>query len=299
MTNIKVGTAPVSWGVMEVEGWGGQKAYGEVLAEMMKAGYEGTELGPYGYLPTEPDRLLNELSAHKLQLVSSFVPIPLADAERHEVSYQEAMKVAQLLAQSGARLIVLADEMSEMRRAVAGRVGEQDGMSDEQWQEAVKILARVAEDCRALGLATVFHHHAGTFVETPREIARLLAATDADLIGLCLDTGHYFYGGGDPVEAVQKYGPRIWHLHLKDIRPQVLERVRREGIGFLDAVRQGIFCELGKGAVDFPRIIQGLTSQGYCGWAIFEQDVDASQPGPPPFESAYHSRQYLRNAVGI
>src|SRR6185295_10260756 len=127
--------------------------------------------------------------------------------------------------------------MSESRMAVSGRVDEErDGMNDKQWEGAAQILNRVAEDCRKLGLTTVFHHHAGTYIETPREIERLCESTDAELLGLCLDTGHYFYGGGDPLEAVRKYGARIRHLHLKDVRPAVLEAVRREGVDFLEAV---------------------------------------------------------------
>jgi len=297
---IKVGTAPVSWGIMEVEGWSGQKAYREVLDEMQRAGYEGTELGPYGYFPTEPARVTEELSARGLRLVSAFVPIPLADAERHETGFREAMTVAELLAKSGAHLIVLADVMSAARMAVAGRVVEErDGMNDRQWQSAAEILTRVAEACRELGLATVFHHHAGTLIETPTEIERLCENTDESLIGLCLDTGHYFYGGGDPADAVRKYGPRIRHLHLKDLRLAVLESVRQEGVDFLEAVRRGVFCELGEGTVDFPKIIQGLAACGSAEWAIVEQDVDATQPGVRPFESATRSRQYLRNVIGI
>src|SRR5437660_920276 len=298
--SIKVGNAPVSWGVMEVEGWNGQEPYRQVLDEMTEAGYAGTELGPYGYLPTEPDELTSELSARRLQLVAGFVPIPLAHPERQEAGYQEVMKAAQLLAKSGARLIVLADEMSKERIAVSGRVDEsRDGMTDRQWEGAAKMLTTVAEACRDLGLAAVFHHHAGTFVETPKEIARLCESTDPDLLGLCLDTGHYFFGGGDPVDAVRLYGPRIRHLHLKDVQLPILEAARRDGIGFLEAVRRGVFCELGAGAVDLNKVIQDMTAGRYSGWAIVEQDVDTRSAVVDPLESAIRSRQYLRNVIGI
>jgi inosose dehydratase len=284
---------------MEVDGWDGQQAYGEVLDEMAEAGYEGTELGPYGFLPTEPERLTAELSSRGLCLVSAFVPIPLARPDSHEKSFKEAMRVASLLAQSGARLIVLADEMSHARMAVAGRViEERDGMNDRKWDSTVVIVTRIAEACRGLGIATAFHHHTGTFVETPLEVEQLCANTDPNLIGLCFDTGHYFYGGGDPVEGVQKYGSRIRHLHLKDVRQAIMKTVRQNGVSFLDAVRRGVFCELGDGEVDFPRVIEELTNCGYDGWAVVEQDTDASQPGVRPFESAVRSRQYLRNVIG-
>jgi inosose dehydratase len=296
---IKTGTAPVSWGIFEVEGISSQQPYNEVLDEMQRAGYSGTELGPYGYFPTEPESLMAELSARDLELVSAFVPIPLAEPNRHEAGFDEALRVAKLLAASGARLIVLADVMTQARMAVAGRVSERHGMSDEQWQAAAQILTRVTAACRELGLDAVFHHHAGTFIETPREIERLCESVDDSLLGLCLDTGHYFYGGGDPVEAVRKYGSRIRHLHLKDVRPPVLEIVRREGVGFIEAVRRGVFCELGDGAVDFPKVIDGLTANGFTGWAIVEQDTDVSQEGVDPFASAVRSRKYLRDTIGI
>jgi len=285
---------------MEVADWGELIPYRQVLDEIAEAGYAGTELGPYGYFPTEPNELTPELSARGLQLVASFVPIPLAHTERHEAGYQEAMKVAQLLAQSGARLIVLADEMSEARMTVSGRVDEsRDGMSNAQWDGAAHILRRIAEACRELGLSAVFHHHAGTFVETPKEIARLCESTDPDLLGLCLDTGHYFFGGGDPVDAVRWYGARIRHLHLKDVQLPVLEAARRDGVGFLEAVRRGVFCELGEGAVDLNRVIQDMTAGGYSDWAIVEQDVDTRNADVKPLESAIRSRQYLRNMIGI
>ena len=174
-----------------------------------------------------------------------------------------------------APLIVLADEMSEARMAVSGRVDDsRDGMTDSQWDGAVKILDRIAEACRELSVGAVFHHHAGTFVETPKEIARLCKSTDADLLGLCLDTGHYFFGGGDPVEAVRLYGSRIRHLHLKDVQLSILESARRDGVGFLEAVRRGVFCELGEGAIALKKVIEDLTAGGYSDWAIVEQDVD-------------------------
>jgi inosose dehydratase len=298
--SIKVGNAPVSWGVMEVADWGEQIPYRKVLDEITKAGYAGTELGPYGYFPTEPNELAAELSARRLQLVASFVPVPLAHPERHDAGYQEAMKVARLLEQTGARLIVLADEMSKARMAVSGRVDEsRDGMNQQQWEGAAHILGRIAEACRELGLTTVFHHHAGTFVETPKEVARLCDSIDADLLGLCLDTGHYLFGGGDPVEAVRLYGARIRHLHLKDVQLPILESARRDGIGFLEAVRRGVFCELGDGAVDLNRVIQDLTAVGYSEWAIVEQDVDTRNKDVKPFESALRSRQYLKKVIGI
>ncbi len=298
---IRIGTAPVSWGVMEVEtSWQRRQTFGSVLDEMVSAGYDGTELGPWAFLPTDPDKLTVELSRRNLRLIGAFVPIALAEPEHHKEGIESALATARLLAACEAPLMVLADAMCERRMAIAGAVVEErDGLTEQQWDAAARLLEDVARRVKAMGVRSAFHHHAGTYVETPRETGQLLARTDPSLLGLCLDTGHYLYGGGDPVEAAQRYGSRIWHLHLKDLRGEVLDRVRNQRIGFLDAVSQGVFCELGAGAVDLPGVIGVLQAGGYDGWAVFEQDVDPRQPGVEPLKSAARSRQYLRDATGL
>lgn len=295
---IRVGTAPVSWGVMEVDSWGARKPYRDVLDEMAAAGYAGTELGPYGYFPADPTQLIDELSARGLTMVTGFVPLPLAHRERHSHAVQEAMTVAQLLSKTSSSVIVLADEMSEARMSVAGRVTAEDGLDRDAWTSAVELLTEVAQRCREFGLATVFHHHAGTYIETPAEIEQLCSAVDPDLIGLCLDTGHYCYGGGDPLDAVRRYKSRIRHLHLKDVRPPVLESVKRDGIHYLEAIRRGVFCELGEGAIDFRSVLEELGQSGFHGWAIFEQDVDPAT-ALAPAAGALRSREYLKREFGL
>jgi inosose dehydratase len=292
---IRIATAPVSWGILEVQGWARQKNYGEVLDEMVRAGYAGTELGPYGFLPDDPELLKSELGSRGLTLLGAFVPLPLAHPDRHAEGFESAMTVARLLAARGAPYLVLADEMNEARMAAAGSAKEgRGGMSGEQWNAAIGLLTRVSRAARDLGLQPVFHHHAGTFVETPAEVERLLQAIDPRLLGLCLDTGHYLYGGGDPVACARAHASRIRHLHLKDVRATMLEQVRHEKIGYLEAIRRGVFCELGEGSVDLPGVIRELRAAGFEGWAVFEQDIDPTQPGVNPEESAARSRAYLR-----
>jgi len=298
---IRIATAPVSWGVMEVEtSWGRTQSFESVLDEMVSAGYRGTELGPWGFLPTDPERLTAELSRRNLCLIGAFVPIALADSERFSAGYESAIATARLLSECDAPVVVLADAMYEHRMAVAGRVQEgNDGLPEAAWSSAAKLLEKIAADVKPLGLRAVFHHHAGTYIETPSEIRRLLSMTNPSLLGLCLDTGHYLYGGGDPVEAAQKYASRIWHVHLKDVRRDVLNCARKEKRSFLDAVADGVFCPLGEGDVDIVGVINELQAQGYDGWAVFEQDVDPTKPGIMPKQSAAASREYLRHAAAI
>jgi len=297
--SIRIATAPVSWGILEIEGWTWRKTYTEVLDEMVQAGYSGTELGPYGFLPTNPNELKRELGQRKLSLLGAFVPLPLADAERHQAGLQSALEVIRLLADAGAPILVLADSMDPHRMDIAGSVTEADGLSDEQWKRAAELVNTVALRARERGLRSAFHHHAGSSIETPRELDRLLTLTDPHLVGICLDTGHYFYGGGDPVECVRVHGKRVWHLHLKDIQPEVLAEVRRSKIPYLDAVGRGVFCELGQGAVDLVGVIHELERAGFDGWGVFEQDVDPALAGPNPLESAVRSRAYLKTAAGV
>jgi inosose dehydratase len=250
-------------------------------------------------LPTNPSDLNRELAKRKLSLLGAFVPLPLAHAERHHAGLESALEVIRLLADAGAPILVLADSMDPHRMDIAGSVTEADGLSDEQWKRAAELVNTVALRAREHGLRSAFHHHAGSYVETPRELDRLLTLTDPHLIGICLDTGHYFYGGGDPVECARTHAKRVWHLHLKDIQPEVLAEVRRAKIPYLDAVGRGVFCELGQGAVDLVGVILELQRAGFDGWGVFEQDVDPALAGPNPLESAVRSRAYLKAAARV
>ncbi len=293
---IRVGNAPCSWGVLEFDLDGEAQGADQVLWEMDSAGFEGTELGDWGFMPTEPGDLRALLGLHNLELVGAFVPVRLADPGAHEGGVGEALKVARLLAAlNDEAFIVLADDNGSVPERVqhAGRVLPEHGLSDSQW----KVFARGAEAvakavCEATDLRTVFHHHCAGFVETPAEVAALMERTSPELLGLCLDMGHYAFGGGDPMEALERFGDRAWHIHYKDFDPEVGRRAAAEGWDYFEAVRRGVFCELGQGAVDFGAITAWLRGEGYGGWIIVEQDV---LPGMgSPFESARRNRAYLR-----
>ncbi len=296
--SMRVGNAPVSWAVYEADR--PNPPFAKVLDEIAAAGYAGTELGPYGYLPTEKDALTRELQSRKLALGSSFVPLPLEDASRRGRSVKDSLKVGALLATQGVDVVVLADDEDEARQKIAGRVPADGsaGWSDAQWKEACATVNAVARAlCEELHMRVVVHHHAGTFVETPAEIERLLAGTDPELVGLLLDTGHSVYGGGDPLEVARRHGARVRYLHLKDARADELRHVRSSDVAMGEAWARGVFCPLGDGVVDFPRVIEALRARGYSGWLIVEQDVVPDAQGrlvPEPFESAKKSRAYLR-----
>jgi len=281
---MRVGNAPVSWGVYEASR--PNPPFGDVLDGIARAGYAGTELGPYGYLPTSPRELDHELRSRA-------------------ASVRAALDVARLLASQRVRELIVADDEDPGRTAQAGRVPADGsaGFDDKQWREAVTTLNAVARALRdELSMTVVVHHHAGTFVETPQEIDRLLAETDPEIVGLLLDTGHAVYGGADPVEVLRRHGDRVRYVHLKDVRADELARVRTTDIGMSEAWKRGVFCPLGEGVVDFPRVVESLRARDYDGWLIVEQDVVPDDQGrlePEPFASARHSRAYLREKVGL
>lgn len=295
---IKIANAPCSWGALEFDLQGKAASYSTVLDEMQKTGYTGTELGDWGFMPTDPAMLKSELRKRSLTLLGAFVPVALSDAEKHAAGVASALKVARLLAavEGSLPFIVLADDNGSIpkRTLNAGRVTPEMGLTADQWKVFAAGVEKIAEAVKAeTSLRLVVHHHCAGYAETPEEIETLLSLTDPNLVGICLDTGHYQFAGGNPLKFLQKHPKRTWHIHFKDCDPVIAEQSRREGWDYFKSVGQGVFCELGKGAVDFPSIKAELEKQGYDGWIVVEQDV---LPGMGrPFDSALRNREYLKS----
>jgi inosose dehydratase len=298
---IKIANAPCSWGALEFDLQGKPATFDQVLDEMKDTGYVGTELGDWGFMPTDPGQLKSELQGRGLSLLGAFVPVALKDAGAHKKGEEAALKVARLLAavEGALPFIVLADDNGKnpIRTQNAGRVTPDMGLNDAEWQVFAYGVERIARAVKKeTGLRLVVHHHCAGYCETPAEIARLLDLTDPDLVGLCLDTGHYQFAGGDPLSFLQKYASRVWHVHFKDCQPQIADQSRAECWDYFKSVEKGVFCELGKGAVDFPAIKRELEKQSYNDWIVVEQDV---LPGMgKPKESALRNRQYLQS-IGL
>jgi len=295
---IRLANAPCSWGALEFDVAAVPSApASQVLDEIAATGYTGTELGDWGFFSTEGAALAADLARRGLALAGAFVPVALARPDAIDEGIERTVRVARLLAAAGAAdaPIVLSDDNSTVpnRTARAGRIRPEDGLRACEWDAFADRASLVAEAVRAAaGLRTVFHPHCGGYVETPQEIDALMSRTDPSLVGLCLDTGHVTYGGGDPLAAIDAYGDRIRHVHFKDCDPHVLQRVRSETSDYHTAVRQGIFCELGRGVVPFADILDALRRHRYSGWIVVEQDVVAGMGTPA--ESARRNRDYLR-----
>jgi inosose dehydratase len=298
---IRIANAPCSWGILEFKGEAAPATYASVLDDIRDTGYSGTELGDWGFMPTDPAQLRRELASRSLSLIGAFVPVALADPSSHAAGADTAVRTAALMRDAGATdaFIVLSDDNGSVpeRERHAGRIRPDLALSASQWvafSTGAEYIAR--EVGERTGLRTVFHPHCGGYVETPAEIDRLMRHTDPSLLGLVLDTGHIVYGGGDPLVALDAHADRVWHVHFKDCDLAVATAARAQEMGYLQAVRSQLFCELGHGVVDFAAVKRALDRAGYDGWIVVEQDVF---PGcGTPKQSAQKSRDYLR-ALGL
>ncbi len=302
VTALRVGNAPCSWGTLEFEQEkGGQIGFDRMLDELAETGYTGTELGDWGYMPTDPGSLKTELERRGLVMLGAFVPVTLKDSAAHEAGVASAVKTARLLAAVASEpqpYLVLADSNGTVpeRTRNAGRIRPELGLSDADWRVFAEGANRVGRAVFAeSGLRTVFHHHCAGYVETPDEIARLLDLTDPEAVGLVFDTGHYAYGAShfDVIEGLDRFKDRVLYIHLKDCQPDVARQARASQWDYFGALHHGVFCELGKGGVDFPAVLRWLRKNSYSGYTLVEQDVLPGMGAPK--ESARRNREYLHS----
>lgn len=299
--SIAVAGAPVSFGAFEVTV--GIDPHvpdaATVLDAVQRDGYDGIDLGPIGYLGSKAD-LRENLRRRGLHLSGGYMPLPFSDPAGMGPAIAVLTTLLDLFdtvkpSDRPAPKPTLADAGSAARRTTPGRAQSDRGLGlqPEGWDRLANNLQVAVDLCRTRGYDPTFHHHAGTYVEAPWEIEELLARSD---IGLCLDTGHLALGGGDPVRAVTDWGPRINHVHLKDIRRSVIDDVIREAGDMMDVWRRGAFVRLGSGDLDIDAFLRGLLARDYRGWLVVEQDMI---PGPdmPPDAAAIdqdRNRAYLR-----
>lgn len=292
--DVKIGTGPDSWGVWFADD-SKQIPWRRYLDEIVEAGYEWTELGPYGYLPTDLSILRKELKIRNLKATGTFVMMHLEDASSYSELERQVTSIGELLTGMESKFLVLIDDTYS--NLLTGERLRPIRLDDDAWKqllETTQTLAQLAWD--RFGLQLVYHPHADTHVEYPDQVEALLDQTDST-VGLCLDTGHYAYRGGDPADLVRRRHDRIPYLHLKSIDSEVQARVEEQNIPFAVAVGMEMFCEPSKGAVDFVALRDALREIGYSGWAIVEQDMYPA-PFDKPLPIAKRTRQYLRE-IGI
>jgi inosose dehydratase len=269
-----------------------------VLTEMASAGYAGTELGDPGFLPAEQLPLRHLLDKSGLEMIGALVPIRLADPASHAPGREAAVRTARLLAECAGDqppFVILTDSNGTdlTRTENAGRIRPEHGLFGDEWDTFARGTTEVARAIQEeTGLRTVFHHHCAGFIETPAETERLLGMTPPDLVGLCFDSGHWAYAGGDPLDGLRKFRDRIWHVHFKDCHTDVAQQAREQGWDYYKALENKIYYGLGTGDVAFPSLLDELRAWDYDGWIVVEDELP---PGAgDPSATAVQDREYLR-----
>lgn len=295
LPNASIGTVPILWQYGDGPGTAPAIDPATLLDELARLGFEGTQLADS--FPSGPE-LRAMLTERNLRLAEVYVALPAgADGLLPEAATIGRERLRLLREGGGEVLCVALDGSPERDRWTARATSlEAPKLSDPAWGELATFLNALAEETGEAGARFAFHPHAGTYVETPDEVERLVASTNPETVGLCLDVGHYTVGGGDPVAALEMFGDRVRHVHLKDVDPAVHRQLRDGTLdGFDAATRVRIFTELGSGSLDLMAILRELESRGYAGWLMVEQDSS----WPPPSEAAAIGRRVLAHALRL
>ena len=287
----RVASAPISWGICEVPGWGAMLPTRRVLTEMSGLGLTATELGAPGFLPEGPDEVKGELAEFGMTLLGGFTPVVLHDPAMRETTIAQATATARLFERAGGTKFVTAvvqDPDWSVPRA----------LTPEEQRHMVEMFGVIDEICAAHGLQQVLHSHVQTLVETADDVNRVLDTCD---VNWCLDTGHLAIGGVDPVQFAKEAMERVGHVHLKDVRLDMVAPVLRREVSLMHATQNGLFTPLGQGDVDIAGVVQTLEAAGYQGWYVIEQDTAITDGLPPegqgPISEVRTSLQYLTDVV--
>jgi inosose dehydratase len=286
-----IGSAPDSWGVWYADD-PQQTPWERFLDEVAEAGYTRIELGPYGYLPTDPERLKDELAVRGLEVTAGTIFEHLHRADSWDEVHSTVSAVAELTRAMGAEHLVVIPDF--WRDPDTGTVLEPSELTDQEWPAYAAQVDRLAKAIRDdFGLRFQFHPHADSHVDTQANVERFLQETDPSLVTLCLDTGHISYCGGDNLRLIRDYPERIGYVHLKQVDPAVVEKVHAEGIGFGEAVRMGAMCEPPRGVPELGPILDALAGLDAELFAIVEQDMYPC-PVDQPLPIATRTLAYLR-----
>ncbi len=283
----RIAGGPITWGVDGSPGWGHLMESDRVLSEMKSAGLSATELGPDGFLPTDPDELVDYVKGYDLKVIGAFVPAVLYRDQDFENQLAYVERANTQLEKTGSEFMVLGPDSHH-----AGYDTEVE-MSEDEWKVFLANLARVMNSAGEHGLTTAIHPHWGMAIAQQNHIERVLESCE---VGLCLDTGHLHLSGSDPVDIAKLAGDRVNHVHLKDVDDAMAERVRAGELPFRQAVIDGMFKPLGHGGVDISGVITHLEASGYRGWYVLEQDCALAEdpaPGEGPLSDAEASVDYL------
>lgn len=293
---VKLGIAPIAWTNDDLPDLGKENTFEQCISEMALAGFTGSEVG--NRYPKDTDVLKKALALRGLEICNQWFSSYLVSRPFEEVEKEFRAQIT-FLKTMGAKII----GVSEQSYSVQGQqdtpiFGHKYEMNDQEWDifcQGLNRLGRIARD--EYGIRLTFHHHMGTVVQNPDEVERMMKGTNSEYVSLLYDTGHFAYCGADPLEMLQKYIDRVKHVHLKDIRPEVVEKVKQDNLSFLEGVRLGAFTVPGDGCIDFVPIFQTLEKAGYEGYMLVEAEQDPAKANP--LEYAVKARKFIKEKTGL
>ena len=293
---VKLGIAPIAWTNDDMPDLGKENTFEQCVSEMALAGFTGSEVG--NKYPKDPEVLKKALELRGVEICNQWLSSFLITKPFEEVEKEFRAQLAFLKAM-GAKVI----GASEQSYSVQGQLdtpifGHKYEMNDQEWDTfctGMNKLGKIAKE--EYGIALTFHHHMGTVVQSLAEVDRMMENTDPEYVSLLFDTGHFTYCGEDPLEVVKKYVHRIKHVHLKDIRPEVVEQVKKENMSFLAGVRAGAFTIPGDGCINYDPIFKVLEEAGYEGYMVVEAEQDPAKANP--LEYAIRARKFIAEKTGL
>lgn len=293
---VKLGIAPIAWTNDDLPDLGGENTFEQCVSEMALAGFTGSEVG--NKYPKDPEILKKALQLRGVEICNQWFSSFLISKPFEEVEKEFRAQLSFLKAM-GAKII----GASEQSYSVQGQqktpvFGQKYVMDDKEWELLCSGLDRLGKIAKEeYGISLTFHHHMGTVVQDPDEVKRMMDNTNPEYVSLLFDTGHFAYCGADPLEMVKTYADRIRHVHLKDIRPEAVQKVKDNGLSFLEGVRMGAFTIPGDGCIDFDPIFEVLEKAGYEGYMVVEAEQDPAKANP--FEYALKARGFIREKTGL
>jgi len=292
---VKLGIAPIAWTNDDLPDLGKENTFEQCISEMALAGFTGTEMG--NKYPKDVQVLSKALALRGLEVCNAWFSTFLT-TRPFEETRDGFLKHIKFLAAMGAKIVGVSEQGHSIQ-------GQQDTpvfedkyvMNDNEWELLCEGLNKLGKEAKAYGISLTYHHHMGTVVQNADEVERLMTNTDKEYVSLLYDTGHFAYCGVDPLEMVKKYASRIKHVHLKDIRKEVVQRVKDERLSFLKGVRLGTFTVPGDGCIDFRPIFKELDGIGYEGYMLVEAEQDPAAANP--LEYAIKARKFIEKEIGL
>jgi inosose dehydratase len=291
---VRLGVTPTLWWNDDFPGVDVGVTFEQCVSEMALAGFQGCSIG-HKY-PSDPAVLRSALELRGLQVCEPWTSTHFTLREMGEITERRFRASLEFIKAMGGTDMVVAELGGAVHPLPVAVFANRPTFDDDQWDALCRGLERLGEAATAQGIRLSYHHHMGTGVMTAADTDRLMAGTDPELVHLCLDTGHAAFAGDDPLQVAKTHAARIGHVHLKDVRGEVVAAAREQRLSFQDAIEAGVFTVPGDGDIDFVPVLQTLADSGYSGWLVVEAEQDPAKARP--LEYALKARAYLREVLG-